>query len=93
MSTSSQDANEFLDAIAKVLLRCVVFGFLLLLAWFTCYTLLPGPIHLQGKLFGLTPHETDLIHYCGMAFVKMCVLLFFLFPYIAIRLVLRRKAD
>jgi hypothetical protein len=50
-------------------------------------------MYAQGKWFGLTPHEIDVIHYCGMAFVKMCVLVFFLFPYIAIRLVLRKQAH
>ena len=45
-----------------------------------------------GKLFGLTPHEVDVIQYCGIAAVKCVVLLFFLFPYVAIRLVLRKRA-
>ena len=83
--------NELFDAIAKVLLRCFVLGFLLLLLWAACYMFLSGPIYAQGQWFGLSPHEVDVIHYCGMAFVKMCVLLFFLFPYIAIRLVLKRN--
>jgi len=87
------DTRELLDAIAKVLLRCVVFGFLLILVWFGAYSLAGDVIYsVHGKLFGITPHELNLIHYGGMAFVKLCVLLFFLFPYIAIRLVLRRKA-
>lgn len=47
--------------------------------------------NLHGKMFRLTEHELDLIHYCGMAFVKLCVFLFFLFPYIAIRMVLRKR--
>jgi hypothetical protein len=84
---------ELLDAVAKVLLRCVVFGFALLLLWVGAFFLAGDVIYgVHGKLFGLTPHELDLIHYCGIAFVKLCVLLFFLFPYLAIRLVLRRRA-
>jgi hypothetical protein len=86
------ETNELLDAIAKVLLRCFVFGFLLLLLWTAVIVFLPGPIYEQGKWFGLSPDELEVIHYCGIAFVKMCVLLFFLFPYISIRLVLRRKS-
>jgi hypothetical protein len=53
----------------------------------------PGMMYSQGKWFGLTTHEVDLIHYCGIAFTKICVLLFFFFPYIAIRLVLRRNKS
>ena len=43
-----------------------------------------------AKMFGLTPHELDLIIYCGLGLHKMIVNLFFLFPWIAIRLVLRK---
>ena len=42
-------------------------------------------------LFDLTTHEIEVIHYCGLALVKICVLLFFGFPYVAIRLVLRNR--
>lgn len=83
--------DEFLDSVAKVLLRSTGLGFLLLLLWFAAYMLLPGPIHAQAGWFGLSPHETDLFFYGAMAFVKMCVLVFLFFPYVSIRLVLRRK--
>jgi hypothetical protein len=86
----SQQTTELLDAIARVLLRCTIFGFLLVLVWFAAYLLGGEMIRAQGAWFHLTPHELDLIHYCGIASVKMCVLLFFLFPYIAIRLVLKK---
>ena len=87
--TDSKNTNEMLDLVSKVLLRSTVMGFLLIFIWFALYMLAPGLIYSQGKWFGLLPHEIDLIHYCGMAFVKLCVLVFFFFPYIAIRLVLR----
>jgi hypothetical protein len=91
--TTSTEMNDALDMISKILLRCVVLGFLLLLLWFGA-CLLPGDLfyELQIRLFDLTRHELSLIQYCGIALVKTCVLLFFLFPYIAIRLVLRRRS-
>jgi hypothetical protein len=52
-----------------------------LLLWFIVY-LSAGDLDIGGKLFGLTPHEMDMINYCGMAIVKGAVVLFFLFPYI-----------
>ena len=85
----STEVNELLDTLAKVLLRCFVLGLALLLLWFVAYLLASDLMYRQGKLFDLTPHEINVINYCGMAFVKVCILLFFLFPYIAIRLVLR----
>ena len=39
---------------------------------------------------GLSNHGLNLIHYSGMAFAKLVVILFFFFPWAAIRLVLRR---
>jgi hypothetical protein len=86
-------SREMLVTVAQILLRSTVLGFLLILLWFGLYMLVPGSMYGQAKWFGLTPHEIDLIHYCGMAFVKMCVLIFFLFPYISIRLVLRKIAQ
>ena len=91
MSTSDE-TRVLLDVLAKVLLRCFVFGVLFLLLWVAGYLLAGGFISRQGNLlFGLTPHEINVIHYCGLALVKSCVVLFFLFPYLAIRLVLRKS--
>lgn len=88
---TTTELNELLDTVAQVLLRCFVFGFLFLLLWAVAYLAGSGVIYRQGTWFGLTPHEINVIHYCGMGFVKGCVLLFFLVPYMAIRLVLRKR--
>ena len=91
--TTSTEINDLLDALAKVLLRGTIFGVLLLLLWFGLCTLASDVVYgFHGRLFDLTRHELSLIHYSAMAFTKICVLLFFLFPYIAIRLVLRKRA-
>jgi hypothetical protein len=90
--TESKNANELFDTFAKILLRCFVLGYLLLLLWAALY-LFAGSLTygIASKLFGLTSHEVDVINYCGMVFAKCVVFLLFLFPYIAIRLVLRRR--
>jgi Family of unknown function (DUF6868) len=90
--SQSKEADALLDAIAKVLLRCVVFGILLLLLWMGVYLLAGDLVYrINGPLFGLTQHEMNLMHFYGIAIVKCCVLLFFLSPYLAIRLVLRKS--
>lgn len=90
--TESKNVNELLDTLAKILLRCFVLGYILLLIWFGAYVFGGDLIYgVHGKLFGLTQHEVNIIHYCGMAFVKCTALLFFLFPYIAVRLVMRKR--
>ena len=39
----------------------------------------------------LSDHDLNVIHYCGMAFAKLCVILFFFFPWLSIRLILRKR--
>jgi hypothetical protein len=42
-------------------------------------------------MFGLSKHEMDLIFYCGMGLLKLVVIVLFFFPWVAIRLVLRKR--
>ena len=50
-----------------------------------------GVIHdLRRCMFGLSPHDRNVIHYSGIAFVTLYVILFFFFPWLLIRLVLRK---
>jgi hypothetical protein len=87
----SKETHDLLDTIAKVLLRCFFLGCLLLLLWAGCVLLAGDLIYrINGPLFGLTPHEMNLMHFYGIVLVKCFVLLCFLFPYIAIRWVLRQ---
>jgi hypothetical protein len=89
--TESNNVNELFGTLAKILLRCFVMGYCLLLLWFVTFLFAGDMIYGPAKWFGLTPHEVEMTHYCGLAFVKCLLLLFFLFPYIAIRLVLRKR--
>jgi hypothetical protein len=90
----SRAVDDLLDALAKALVRCFLLGYALLLLWVAAYLAAGNMLFaLANRLFGLTAHEVDLIQYCGIAFVKCLVLLFFLFPYIAIRLVLRKRSG
>jgi hypothetical protein len=45
---------------------------------------------IHGKMFGLSAHELDLIIYCWFGLFKLFVFIFFLFPWIGIKLVLRK---
>lgn len=46
---------------------------------------------IHGRWYCVTPHELDLIIYCPVGLHKLIVNLFFLFPWLAIRWVLRRE--
>lgn len=85
----SDQTTEFFDMLAKILLRCWIFGFVLLFIWLGAF--LSGAVHnLHGPLMDLSNHDLNVIHYCGMAFLKLCVIVFSFFPWLSIRLVLRK---
>ncbi len=87
----SAQIAEWLDVVAKVLLRCWILGFLILVIWFAVFMLAPQVIYdVHGPMFGLSAQGLNLIHYCGMGLVKLIVLCFFFAPWVSIRLLLRK---
>jgi hypothetical protein len=90
--SEAKSTNDFLETLAKILLRCWIFGFVLLLFWGGFFVLAPNVIYdLHGSMFGLSPHELNIIHYCGMGLTKLVVICLFFFPWAAIRLVLKKR--
>ncbi len=84
--------RELLNTLASILLRCWILGFILLLIWFAATQLMGELIfNLHGPLFGLSKHELSLVFYCGMGLLKLCVLTFFLIPWVSIKLVQRKS--
>jgi hypothetical protein len=82
----------FLETLAGILIRSFLFGWGLLLVWFLFYLFLPDWLYeMNTRWFNIGRHEFDLINYCGIGLVKITVLLFLLFPYLSIRLILRKK--
>ncbi len=60
----------------------------LLLFWFLFMTLAHDFVHrFHGKWFKLSMEKIDAIHYTGMLFFKICIFLFNIVPYIALRIV------
>jgi len=89
----SGDLKNRLEVTAKILLRCFILNFALILFWFSFFLIGNGRLgyELHSQFFDITMHEFALINYCGIAFVKLCNIIFFLVPYVAIQLVLRRN--
>jgi hypothetical protein len=89
----STDLKYRLEVTAKILIRCFILNFALVLFWFFFFLIGSSQwgYELHSKIFDITRHEFALINYCGIAFVKLCNIIFFLFPYVAIRLVLKLK--
>ncbi len=84
--------DDLLDAVAKILLRCWVFGFILLLFWFGAVTLAGDLVYsVHGDMFDLARPQLNVIHYCGMMLTKLVVGVFFFIPWVSIRIVLKKR--
>ena len=86
--------DDLLDAVANILFRCWIFGFILLLFWWGIIMLAGDLVFgVHGDLFDLTRAQLTVIHYCGMGLTKIAVGLFFFIPWVSIKMVLKtRKA-
>jgi hypothetical protein len=86
-----RELKHLLDRLAGILIRCFFLSYALLILWFFLYVLL-GDLGYgtHAQWFELSRHDYALVNYYGMAFVKICAIIFFLFPYCAIKLVLRK---
>ena len=76
------------DVVRDVLGWCAIINMGLLLWWFLFMTIAHDWVYrVHGKWFGLSLESFDSIHYAGMAFYKICILLFNIVPYLALRIV------
>ena len=76
------------EIIRGVLAWSAVINYALLIFWFLFFSLAHDWLYrLHGKWFTLSLEKFDAIHYAGMAFFKLCVFVFNLVPYLALRIV------
>ena len=88
----SDSTKELLETTQDVLLRCWIFGFVLLIISLGATLLTGNLIHdLHGSMFGLTKHELDLVFYCLMGILKLIVIACFFIPWLSIKLVLKKS--
>ena len=76
------------EIICEFLAWCSVINVGLLLFWVLWFTLAHDFVYrTHGKWLKLSVERFDAIHYAGMTFFKICIFLFNVVPYIALRLV------
>jgi hypothetical protein len=89
---NTEDLNTVLDTIAGILLRCFVLSIVFVLVWLVIYLVIRNFAYsIHAKLFQITRQDFELMCYYGIAYVKVCAFVFFLFPYIAIKLAVMGK--
>lgn len=85
-----------LDYVAEILIRCFWYSIALLILSLLVFLVAgDAAFRIHSVMFGITKHEFALMYYYGMAFLKIIIFIFFLIPYVAIRVVLKkhRKDD
>ncbi len=76
------------EIIRDVLAWCSVINVGLLLWWGLWLKLAHDFVYrIHGKWFKLSVEKFDAMHYTGMAFFKICIIVFNLVPYFALRIV------
>jgi hypothetical protein len=89
---TKDELNNMLDAVAGVCLRCFALAVCLMLFSFVFYLVAADCAYsIHSRWFEITRPNFELMYYCWMAFMKIVSFLFFLIPYIAIKLMLRKK--
>ena len=77
-----------IELIRDALAWCSAINFALLLWWFILFALAHDWIYrMHGRWFTLSVEKFDAIHYTGMAFFKICIFLFNIVPYLALRII------
>ena len=77
-----------IEIVRDVLAWCVVINIGLLLWWWLFLTLAHDFVYrIHEKWFKLSEERFDAIHYSGMLFFKICIFLFNIVPYLALRIV------
>ena len=94
MKNSQADFQKHSDIIAAILIRCFFCGMALLMVWFAGFTFAGDWIYeIHSRWFHIPRPSFDAIHYAGMAVTKIAIILFFLLPWLAIKLISGKKTD
>ena len=86
-------ADEVLHVIASILLRCLLIGLACMTYWWAIIQFgrnAAYQLHIQF-VPSLTLENFELIHYVGLTALKLALLTFFGFPWLAITLFLRKS--
>lgn len=86
--------QNHLEVVAGILIRCFLGGMVLLMVWFAWFAVAGNWIYqIHARWFQIPRQSFDAIHYIGMAVTKIAIILFFLLPWIAIKLISGKKDE
>jgi len=87
----SANLDESLRVVATILLWCFGLGMALLLIWLGLLVFLGDFVYdVHAKFFQIPRQQFDTLHYLALILAKMAIFGLFLFPYVGIRIALRK---
>lgn len=83
-----------IEKLAKFFGICFLLAAGLLVLWLLVFLVWGDfAFNIHSSLFDIQRSEWEVINYCGMGFFKILAWVFFLIPYIALKIVGRRKRS
>jgi len=84
---------EVLELISQILLRCIVMGIIVLLFWWGVLAAFGDwAYEAHSGFIPITREQFNAIHYAGILLTKSALGFLFVIPYVAIRLVIKKRA-
>ncbi len=88
----TESTRETLQLFARLFLICYILGMALLTFWFVIFLAIGNLGHtIHSFFFNISEYDYKLMSYYGMAAVKIFSFVFFLIPFIAIKIALKRN--
>jgi len=89
----SANLDASLRVVATILLWCFGLGIALLFIWFGLLVFMGDFVYeVHARFFQIPRQQFDTLHYQAMILTKMAIFGLFLFPYVGIRIVLRKRS-
>jgi len=91
---NANNIDETLDILAGILIRCIIMCVIVLLFWFAAILLAGDLVYrFHGIFLHLSRESFNAIQYAGAMTFKGLVSVLFVFPYIAIKLVQKKRGN
>ncbi|MFA7230421.1 MAG: DUF6868 family protein [Victivallaceae bacterium] len=88
----SKQAVEFFEILAQVLLKCFLWTVIVMLLWLMLFLRLGDwLLEVNSCWLVVSISEFDSLNYWGIATLKLIAIVFFLIPYISIRMTIKKK--
>lgn len=84
--------KHMMEKKANVLIHSFFMNYIFAIIWFCFYLIGKGQVFkYHSKVFDITKHEFTVINYCGIGLLKLLNIFFYLVPYIAIKMMMRKQ--